>query len=162
MGRLVHIVARPGAFSLVELLFVLATLGICLAIGAAGIAHSLQSREAKGAAQSWQAASAWTQAGVLWHGGSSRLIYGPGALLVRHARGLCGGDVGGIGPAVAVETNVSRWRLPDGSAVTYGGRLASPDGGGSLYFGDVGFLRYRVVVRPESGLTTRAILEPAP
>lgn len=145
-----------------ELLFVLATLGICFAIGAAGISHGLQAREGKGAAQSWQAAAAWAQAGVLWHGGSSRLVSGPDALLVAHVRGLCGGDVSGVGPGTAVETNVSRWRLSYGAAVTFGGRLASPDGGGSLYFGERGFLRYRVVVRPESGLATRAVLERAP
>jgi hypothetical protein len=147
----------------VELLFVLAMLGLCLVIGAVGVVGALQAREAKGAAQSWQAAAAWAQAGVLWHGGSSRLIYGPDALAVAHTQRLCGGDVGGVGPSVAIETNVPRWRLPGGgSVVTFGGSLGSPDGGGSLYFGDAASLRYRVVVRPESGLTTRALLEPAP
>jgi type II secretory pathway pseudopilin PulG len=147
----------------VELLFVLAILGVCLAVGALGIGDALRAREAKGAAQSWQAAAAWAQAGVLWHGGSSRLVYGPEAIAVAHTERLCGGDVGGVGPSVAIETNVSRWRVAGGgSVVTFGGSLGSPDGGGSLYFGDGGSLRYRVVVRPESGLTTRAMLEPAP
>jgi Tfp pilus assembly protein FimT len=159
MGRRVRIFAQSGGFSLVELLFVLATIGLCLAIGMSGIAQGLRCREAKSAAQSWQAAAGWAQAGVLWHGGSVRFAYQSGVLSLAHTEGTCGGQVGTSVSRVATDTNVSRWRLSDGLAVTFGGRIASPDGGGSLYFGETKSFGYRVVVRPESGLTARTLLD---
>jgi prepilin-type N-terminal cleavage/methylation domain-containing protein len=161
MGTRSQILAGPGGFSLLELLFVLAVLGICGAIGVAGVAQALQTREARGAAQDWQAAAAWAQVGVLWHGGDTRLTCRLGTTSLEHDFKLCGGSLGKATPSVAIESNVTRWCTGSLSMVAFGGLLASPDGGGSLYFG-AGGLVYRVVVRPTSGLTVRSLTERMP
>jgi prepilin-type N-terminal cleavage/methylation domain-containing protein len=161
MGKPLHVHITPGGFSLLELLCVLGLLGICAGVGIPGIVQSLQAREAKGAAQSWQAAAAWAQTGVLWHGGSTELTLDGHDLSLDNTYGLAGGDLGGSAPDAPVESNVGRWRSGSGSHVTFGGLLASPDGGGSLYFGG-GEVAYRVAVRPESGLTARSLTESAP
>jgi len=162
MGRRIHTIAQQGAFTLTEVLFVLATLGICLAVGMAGIAGGVQVREAKGAAKRWQAAAAWAQAGVVWHAGSTRVVCSPNAVSLAHSEQLCGGHLGSSSPVVPSEANIPWWRLPYGTVVTFGGCVAAPDGGGSLFFGRLGLPQYRVIVRPESGLTTRSIALPAP
>lgn len=158
MGGHLSIRVHSGGFSLVELLCVLALLGICLAIGGVSVGHALAIREAKGAAQAWQAAAAWAQSGVVWQGGGTELQYEAAGLSLEHSAVLCGGNIGGAAPVAAVTTNLPRWRLTQGVIVRFGGDLGSPDGGGSLYFGDSG-RQYRVVVRPESGLTVRSISE---
>lgn len=147
-------------YTLIELLFVLAVLGICLFAGAGYALQALVTHEARGAAQTWQAGAAWAQIGALWHGGSVRLAYGPGSLLLSHSLGLCGRG-GTRTPSAAVTTNLTRWRDRDGVAVEFGGAFGSPDGGGSLFFEAIGG-RFRVVVRPESGLTKRTRVVPAP
>jgi prepilin-type N-terminal cleavage/methylation domain-containing protein len=150
-----------SGYTIPELLVVLAVLSICLAAGSISLIHGIRNEEARGAAQSWQAAAGWAQLGVLWHGGAVQLGYSPEALVVSHDFRLCGGDLGSSAPPVPVTTNLARWRNGDGIAVTFSGSLASPDGGGSLYF-DASTASYRVVVRPESGLTLRTRVETWP
>jgi prepilin-type N-terminal cleavage/methylation domain-containing protein len=159
--RLQAVCARSCGYSLIELLLVVALLGICLMVGSLSLAHGLRNQEARGAAESWQAAAAWAQVGVLWHGGSTEARYASGSLVLSHDLGLCGGDLGPSAPAVPVRTNLSRWRASEGVAVSFTGALASPDGGGSLFF-DALQGTYRVVVRPESGLTARTRVEVGP
>jgi prepilin-type N-terminal cleavage/methylation domain-containing protein len=160
MGRRLRISGSHG-YSLIELLLVLAVLGICLLAGSLCLANGVRIQEARGAAQSWQAAAGWAQLGVLWHGGSVQLECAPGTLAVSHEFGLCGGDLGSSAPAVPVTTNLARWRDGDCVAIRFGGSLASPDGGGSLYFDSLTG-SFRVVVRPESGLTARTRMETGP
>ena len=147
----------PTGHTLIELLLVLGLLAICVGVGAACLVAGLRAQEARGAAQSWQAATAWAQVGVMWHGGSVRLAYREGELSLTHDLALCGGRLGASAPVATSSANVSRWVDEGGVAVSLTGRMASPDGGGSLYF-DAGQNRYRVVMRPESGLTTRSHL----
>jgi prepilin-type N-terminal cleavage/methylation domain-containing protein len=151
---------RAG-YSLIELLSVLAVLSICLSIGSLSLAHGLRTQEARGAAQSWQAAAAWAQVGVLWQGGAVKVSYAPGSLALTHDFGLCGGDLGASTPPVPAATNLARWRDKAGVAVKFSSTIGSPDGGGSLYF-DALAGSYRVVVRPESGLTVRTRVEETP
>ncbi|OFW60566.1 MAG: hypothetical protein A2133_11940 [Actinobacteria bacterium RBG_16_64_13] len=157
MGRRIDI-SSSGGFSLMELLFVLAVLGICLAAGTVSFGGGLRRGEARGAAQSWQAATAWAQIGVLWQGGAARLEYSSGDLRVSHEYGLCGGSLGRSAPAVPVTTNVPRWARAEGATLLLTGTLASPDGGGSLYFHAFNTAD-RVIVRPETGLTVRSLVE---
>jgi prepilin-type N-terminal cleavage/methylation domain-containing protein len=150
-----------GGYTLAELLVVVAIVGICLAAGSFSLTRDLRTQEARGSAQSWQAAAAWAQVGVLWQGGAVRLSYAPGALALSHDLGLCGGDLGSSAPSAPATTNLARWRDGAGVRVEFSGALGSPDGGGSLYFHALAG-RYRVVVRPESGLTARTRVEEGP
>ncbi len=144
----------PSGYSLIELLFVIAILGICLTVSSISVAAGLRTNEARGAAQIWQTAAAWAQVGVLWQGGSTQVQYEVGDLVVANDLGLSGGDLGQSGPPVPVTTNLARWRDGDGVTVSFGA-LGAPDGGGSLYF-QAWRGAYRVAVRPESGLTARS------
>lgn len=153
MKRRINILCS-GGFSLIELLLVLAVLGVCLVAATVSLGGGIGKQEAREAAQSWQAAASWAQVGVLWQGGSAALRCGSEGLAISHEFELCGGDLGSAAPTVPVTSNLARWRDGDRVAVSFGGSLGSPDGGGSLYFHASG-TAYRVVVRPESGLTTR-------
>ena len=146
--------ASSGGYSLIELLLVVAVFGVCLTIGSFSLVHGLRAQEARGAAQGWQAAATWAQIGVLWHGGSTEVGYDAGSLVLSHDLKLCGGDLGPSAPAVPVRTNLARWREGEGVTVSFKQKFASPNGGGSVFF-DALEGSYRVVVRPESGLTTR-------
>jgi prepilin-type N-terminal cleavage/methylation domain-containing protein len=161
MSKRIHSLLGRGGYSLIEVLLVAAILGICLAIGSLSLARGLRTQVARGSAQSWQAAAAWAQIGVLWQGGAVRLSYAPGALSLSHDFGLCGGELGSSAPPVPATTNLARWRDGIGVAVEFSGALGSPDGGGSIYF-DALAGRYRVVVRPGSGLTARTRVEEGP
>jgi prepilin-type N-terminal cleavage/methylation domain-containing protein len=145
-------------YSLIELLLVLAVLGVCLVIGSISVVAGLRVHEARGAAQVWQSAAAWAQVGVLWHGGTTQLRYESGDLSLSNDLGMCGGDLGRSAPAVPVTTNLTRWRAGDGAAVSFS-PLGAPDGGGSLFF-RAWQGAYRVVIRPESGLTLRSLVQP--
>jgi len=147
-------VYSSGGFSLIELLLVLTVVGLCLAGGAAALAGGPDGAKARGAAQCWQSAAAWAQIGVLWQGGTGTRVYGHGDCAQSHDRGLCGGDLGGVAPDAPVGTSLPRWAGSQNVTVAFAGDLASPDGGGTLYFGREG-ASYRVVVRPVSGLTVR-------
>jgi prepilin-type N-terminal cleavage/methylation domain-containing protein len=146
----------PAAgYSLIEVLVVLAILGLAGGVGSLSLSHGLRHQEARGAAQVWQAASAWTQVGVLWRGGSGRITYSGGDLSLSHAASLFGGDLGMVAPAAPVDTNLTRWAREGGVSVSFSGVLASPDGGGSVFFNSwTG--SYRVTVRPETGLMVRS------
>lgn len=141
--------------SIIELLIVMLVLTVLASVGAAYLGRTLQHQETRGAAQAWQAACAWAQLGVVWRGGSGRVSYTGGSLSVAHSAALFGGELGPCGSATWVSGNVPRWTLPDGVSVAFGGALASPDGGGSIFFQSPG-VGYRVVVRPVSGLTGRS------
>jgi|WetSurMetagenome_2_1015567.scaffolds.fasta_scaffold145329_2 prepilin-type N-terminal cleavage/methylation domain-containing protein len=156
-----NIHSEPGGFSLLELLLVLALLGVCVLVGAVAGAQALGARQAKGAAQGWQAAAGWAQVGVLWNGGDTELASDGGSLSLENDLHLCGGRLEGALPSAPVATNVSRWLAGTATVVTFGGRQASPDSGGSLFFGS-GRVTYRVAVRPESGLTARSLAERVP
>jgi len=147
-------ICPSGGFSLIELLLVLAVVGLCLAGGAVALVGAPGGANARGAAQCWQSAAAWAQIGVLWQGGTGTLVYGHGDCAQSHDRGLCGGDLGGVAPDAPVGTSLPRWAGSQNVTVAFAGDLASPDGGGTLYFGCEG-ASYRVVVRPVSGLTVR-------
>ena len=150
--------AGSSGYTLIELMVVLAILGSCLVAASVSLGRGLAVEASRGAAQSWQAAAAWAQLGTLWHGGSVKLTYDSGALSLAHDFGLCGGGDGVLAPLVPATANLARWCDEVGVAVKFGGALGSPDGGGSLFFGGTGRI-YRVVVRPESGLTARTAAE---
>jgi prepilin-type N-terminal cleavage/methylation domain-containing protein len=143
-----------AGYSLIELLVVLAILGSAGALGTLSVCHGFRQEEARGAAQVWQAASALTQTGVLWRGRSGRLTYQRGNVSLSNDASLFGGALGALAPAAPAETNLERWATDDGVSVCFSGVLASPDGGGSIFF-DSFAGRYRVTVRPETGLTAR-------
>lgn len=145
----------PDGFSVLELVVVVGILGLCIAAGTISLAHGLGRQEARGAAQDWQAAAAWAQVGALWQGGRVSASYRSDGLEVLHDLGLCGSDLGSAAPSTSVAANVRRWIDDDGASVSFVGPLASPDGGGSLYF-RASRSTYRVVIRPESGLTARS------
>jgi prepilin-type N-terminal cleavage/methylation domain-containing protein len=142
-------------FTLVEVVLAVAVLCAVAAAGSLSLAHGLQHQETRGAAQTWQAEVAWTQVGVLWHGGSARAAYAGGGMSIAHSANLFGGSFGAVAPATSTDSNVTRWTRPDGVSLAFSGVLASPDGGGSVFFRSSG-LGYRVVVRPETGLTVRS------
>jgi len=151
---------REG-FSLVELVFVVAVVGLCAATAGVALGIGVNTQEARGAAQDWQAAAAWAQVGVLWHGDGMSVSYGAERLAVAQDSDLCGGDLGAAAPSVPVLVNVGRWVLGEETSVRFLGPSASPDGGGSLFF-DAGGTAYRVIVRPESGLTARTWVRDRP
>jgi prepilin-type N-terminal cleavage/methylation domain-containing protein len=154
-------IAQTAGYTLVEVLLVLAILAICLLVGSVSLVGGLRNEEARGTAQSWQAAAAWAQVGVLWHGGAAELVSAPGSLTVLHDFGLCGGGLGSSAPLSPESTNMASWRDGDAVSLRFGGALASPSGGGSIFFKALQG-GYRVTVRPESGLTTRARVETVP
>ena len=156
--RLRTLLSHQAGYGLLELLLVLALVSVCLGAGAIYGVDGLRAHEARGAAQAWQSAAAWAQVGVLWHGGTTELEYDSGALRLTNDLGLCGGDVGECVPPVPVTTNLARWQTTGGARVSFG-NIGAPDGGGSLYFQAIQGA-YRVVVRPESGLTVRSPLQP--
>jgi len=152
---------RSNGFSLIELVVVLAVLGMCLTVSAVTLAGGLRRQGGRGAAQDWQAAAAWAQVGVLWHGDGASITYGAERLAVAQDSDLCGGNLGAAAPSVPVSANVNRWISGEEMSVRFLGPSASPDGGGSLFF-DAGGTSYRVIVRPESGLTARTWVRDRP
>jgi prepilin-type N-terminal cleavage/methylation domain-containing protein len=142
-------------FTLVELTIAVAMLCLVATIGSASLVRGLQRQEARGAAQTWQAASAWAQVGVLWQGGGGHLSYAGGVVSLSHSASLFGGAMGSVAPPVAADSNLTHWTSDDGVTVSFSGVLASPDGGGSIFFRHSGG-SYRVTVRPETGFTTRS------
>ena len=144
----------PG-YCLIELTVVILLLGVVIVAGSASLSVALRRAEARGSAQSWQAAAAWTQVGVLWQREGSLVRATSSGLQIAQGSAAQGGRLSSMTPACPVDTNVDRWRVFAGAEVGFLGRLASPDSGGSLYFRALRGA-YRVVVRPETGLTTRA------
>ena len=72
--RAARTAAGPGprshlsGHSLVEMLLVLALLGLCFAVGGVSLAQGIGAVQARGAAQAWQAAGTTAQIGAVWHG----------------------------------------------------------------------------------------------
>ena len=142
-------------YCLIELTVVLLLLGIVIVTGSASLSAALKRQEARGSAQSWQAAAACTQVGVLWQREGSGVRATSAGLHITQESTDRSVWSSGLTPVCPVDTNVDRWRIVEGAKVGFVGRLASPDSGGSLYFRAL-YGAYRVVVRPESGLTTRS------
>lgn len=166
MARQFHTVrasvdCRETGFSLPEILVAVAVLGLCASVSVVPLLDVMARCEARGAAQDWQAAAAWAQVGVLWHGDGASITYGAERLAVAQDSDLCGGNLGAAAPSVPVSANVNRWISGEEMSVRFLGPSASPDGGGSLFF-DAGGTSYRVIVRPESGLTARTWVRDRP
>jgi len=153
--------ASEAAFSLVELLVVLAVMSVCLLVALVTLPAGLSLHTARGAAQSWQAAAAWAQLEVMWRGGFSQVECDANTLTVAHNTAPAADAISGLAPASEVLTNAAAWRSGDVVVVRFSGVQASPNGGGSLYFG-AQHGAYRIAVRPESGLTTRSWAEGLP
>ena len=146
---------------MVEMLLVLALLGVCFAVGGVALSRGVEAVEARGAAQSL--------AGSRYLGASRRGVAGSchrgrlllGRLAVRSDIGTGGADLGAAAPAASAIANVVRWQQGEGVVVRFLAGSAYPNSAGSLYFrapsGD-----YRVTVRLESGLTVRSRVEAAP
>jgi len=147
--------------SLIELLVVLSLLGIAMAVGATLLARGTSTVEARGAAQTWQAAATWAQTGSVWLGTATDLELDSGRIAVRAEGEEAGGDLGAAAPVAAAMPNVAYWKQGEGVVVRFGAGTAYPNSAGSVYFrcpaGD-----YRVTVRLESGLTVRTQVEAAP
>lgn len=139
-------------FTLLETLFVLAILGLCILAGSLSLCSGIGKVGARGAAQIWQAAGTCAQLEALWSGEAVTVKAAPRSLSLSGPDGS-GRHLQDVLPAASVSTNLARWRSPDGIAVRFVGLSAAPDGGGSLYFANLR-AKYRVTVRPESGLTT--------
>jgi prepilin-type N-terminal cleavage/methylation domain-containing protein len=142
-------------FSLIELMVVMLIFMVVAGLGTLCLGRSLGHEETRGAAQTWQAACAWTQLGVLWQGGSGRVTCARGYLAIAHSASRFGGVQAACGSSTSVSSTLARWTLPDGVSVVFSGALASPDGGGSILFRSPG-AGFRVAVRPESGLAVRS------
>jgi len=146
---------RQEGFSLIELLVVLLLLGLAGTLGIPTMLTALERQEARGAAQAWQVAAARAQVGSLWQGGTVQLTYEEGVLSLSFADDSLGGPDSVESPLVPVTVNLPRWLRGNGVRVSFSGTLASPDGGGSLYFSFPGG-SYRVAIRPETGFTVRS------
>lgn len=147
--------------SLIEMVVVLSLLGVCLASGVVLLGHGLSAVEARGAAQTWQAAAAWAQIGAVRQGVTSDLAFESGRVEVSAEAATSSGDLGTSAPDVDVVANVVRWQQGDGVVVRFLSGTAYPNSAGSLYFKAAGG-DYRVIVRLESGLTVRERVEAAP
>jgi hypothetical protein len=143
------------------MLVALSLLGACFAVGVVLLANGLSAVQARGAAQSWQAAASWAQTVSVWQGATSDVEFDSGRLAVAADVGPSGGDLGVSAPPVAAFPNVVRWKRGEGVQVRFVGGTASPDSAGSVYFQAAG-ADYRVTVRLESGLTVRTRAEDAP
>ncbi len=151
-------VSAPG-YTLIETLVVLAVLGLTVMTVSVSAVAAIGRLEARGAAQTWQAAGAWAQLGALWEGDPSSV--GVASSVVSVQQGESEACLSGLIGPVPLSTNVSRWRTATGVDVRFSGVTAAPDSGGSLYFGAPRGC-YRVTVRPVSGMTTRSWLDTAP
>lgn len=137
-----------------ELLLALGLLGIFLVLGIVQFSGGLDRQQARSGAQAAQAAIAWAQTGVVWHGGVRQVSMDEQGLTLSEDDGGLGADARKLAPSAPVTSNVSRWNIPDGVAIRLLYPLASPNSAGSLYFGGEDPV-YRVIVRAESGLTVR-------
>lgn len=144
----------PG-YCLAELIVAVSLLGLSAAIGLGHFAGIAQTERARASAQSMQAAIAWTQTGVLWLGVGREVSYDSGGLSVQSETDGHETALGSLVPITPVTSNVSRWNTNDGLTLAFRCPWATPDSGGSIYFG-CGDRVYKVTVRPESGLTVRA------
>jgi prepilin-type N-terminal cleavage/methylation domain-containing protein len=142
-------------FCLVELLTVIALVGISLVMAVTFVGRGLDRQKARETALTTQAAVAWSQLGVLWHGGVAEVSVGSGEVGVEQDLGLFGGTLESATSSSSISANVGRWNQIGRVALRITSSFASPDSGGSIYI-VTGLGAYRVVVRPESGLTWRS------
>lgn len=144
---------RADGHTLIELLLVLALLSIVVLLPALSLVQGLQSVDARGEAQVWQAAFAAGQLEALWSPVDVSVAAGSAGLHFVNGQGADSP----FHPAPAfpeVASNVPRWVSSGELVVGLKAQSAAPDSGGSVYFGRARAIR--VVVRPESGLTRRA------
>ncbi len=153
--------SSQSGYTLIETLLVLTVLAICIAAGGVSLAHGLQTVEARGAAEAWQAAAAWAQTGALWQAQAREVRYDSGLLSVARDAGGTADELGSAASSIPVFANVARWRQGEGVTVRFLAGSGSPDSAGSLYFRAVS-TDFRVTVRLESGLTVRSLVERAP
>ena len=138
--------------TLLELLVVVAVLGIAALLPFLTLTRALDVVGARGAAQTWQGAAALAQSSALWTGGHAQVAAAADRIDVE--TGAVALDLG-IAPGLAVRTNFPHWALPMGARVTFDGAFGSPDGAGSITFGDPAW-GSRVVVHLETGTTRRS------
>jgi type II secretory pathway pseudopilin PulG len=143
----------PG-YCLAELLVTLALMGMCLAIAAVSVCHSLDRQQERGAAQAAQAAAAWAQAHVVWQGGEASVALVGGHLTVGYGSDSDPDDLGLLAPSATVTANVGRWLVAGGVVCHFLAPFGSPDSGGSLRI-ESDDSCYKITIRPESGLTVR-------
>jgi hypothetical protein len=134
-------------------------MGMCLAVGVVSMCRGLDGQQARCIARSAQAAVARAQVGVLWQGGERAVSIGSGGLAVQQPMGGQNGQLDSSASSVSVTANVTRWKTSGGVVFRILSPFAAPDSGGSLYITGGGGT-YRVVVRPESGLTARSWSHP--
>lgn len=153
-------ITNPAGLCLLETVVVLAVLGVCLVIATLSLPAGIRRLEARGAARTWQATGGWAQTKALWQGTSAEVLVSEAGLLVCQSGGssFYSRD---LAPQVPLSTNVARWRKAQGVNVLFLGGSGAPDSGGSIYFKA---LRggYKVVVRPESGLTASSWTDEVP
>ena len=143
-----------GGYCLAEAMLVVSLICICFGIGYATFPSCLHRQQARALAQSTQAATAWTQVGVLWRGSAGYVAYDGTELRVESSSSGWGGDLSGLVSRVIVYANIARWNTTQGFEIRFVDPFAAPDSGGSLYFQSGGGA-YRLTIRPESGVTTR-------
>lgn len=149
----------PGGFTLVEVSVTLAVLAILVTGSLVGAGAALDRQQGRGAAQVCQAASAWAQSKAIWSGASTSVKYCGGSVAVSAAATVATAKADLSAPVVDASANVARWQVPAGITWTFSAPFASPDSGGSLYFGSATG-RFRIVVRPESGVAARELVAP--
>lgn len=141
--------------TLIELLFALALISVCIVVGLAGVVGALRALEARTSAQAWQAAASAAQSRAVWTGYSTRVASAPSGFSLPGSPAATDGSSRQLGHLpTQPSVNVGRWRAATGTVVTFVAGSAAPDSGGSLFFGSHQTLA-RVVVRVGSGLTTR-------
>jgi Tfp pilus assembly protein FimT len=145
---------RSG-YCLAELLVVLSLVGISLSLGMAAFTHVLEHQQARGAAQTVQAAVAWAQVGAAWRDADSEVALTAGRLTVGSGPHNDPSDLGLVAPSASVSANVSRWQTARGVILRFLTPFGAPDSGGSLRI-ESGGASYKITVRPESGLTSRS------
>jgi type II secretory pathway pseudopilin PulG len=146
--------AWPG-YCLVELLLALFLLGIFLTTAAVSVGRSVDRQQARGISQVTQAAVARAQTHAVWQGGDASVSLAGGRVLVNCARVNGTDDSGLLSPSATVSANVTRWAIGGGVTFRFLAPFGSPDSGGTLRIESGGAV-YKVIVRPESGLTARA------
>ena len=138
--------------TLLELLVVVAVLGVAALLPLLTLTRVLDTVGARGAAQTWQGAAVLAQSSALWTGGPVGVAAGSDRIAVDAGTGAL--DLGSA-DGLAVRTNFPHWVQPSGTRVSFDGAFGSPDGAGSITFGEPEW-GTRVVVRLETGTTRRS------
>lgn len=147
------VVLPQNGHTLLELILAVSILALLLVLPCVTVVRGLQVVEARTSAQSWQLAAAQAQVAAAWEGSVGRVLATPVSITSGDPRERL--SLGMSSPALAVGSNVARWERDGGVAVTFAQGFGSPDGAGTITFGDTGW-GAKVVVRIESGSNRRA------